>query len=274
MQCNVVWSVWNAGKPCIVGVMAQAPQDAPPHSSLSAGLPDWLNQVEAGTLLGMFDYLPDTVAFVKDTEGRYVYVNRTLAQRLKISRARLLGAGAEEVFPAELGASFAAQDRAVLGGKPLTEHLELHLYPGGHTGWCLTTKRTLRVAAGVVGLLGVSRDVTVHPAAAPGLSAALLHLTEHHTRPLPMSDLASQAGLSLSGFERQVQRVYGVTPSQLLTRARLDSASRLLRSTDWPVARVAVECGYFDHSAFTRAFRSAVGLTPTQFRRMRWQTLL
>ena len=247
--------------------MSASPEDAP-----SGGLPDWLNRVEAGSLLGMFDHLPDTVAFVKDTAGRYVYVNRTLAQRLKLSRAQLLGSGAEEVFPAELGANFAAQDRAVLAGRPLTEHLELHLYPGGHTGWCLTTKRTLRVGEGVVGVLGVSRDVTVHPAAAPGLAAALLHLNEHHTRPLPMSDLAARAGLSLSAFERQVQRVYGVTPSQLLTRARLDSASRLLRGSDWPVARVAVECGYFDHSAFTRAFRSAVGLTPTQFRRMKWQT--
>ena len=243
-----------------------------PEDATGSGPPAWLNQVEAGALLGMFDYLPDTVAFVKDTAGRYVYVNRTLAQRLKLSRAQLLGAGAEEVFPAELGASFAAQDRAVLAGKPLTEHLELHLYPGGHTGWCLTTKRTLRVDTRVVGVLGVSRDVTVHPAAAPGLAAALLHLNEHHTRPRPMGDLAARAGLSLSAFERQVGRVYGVTPSQLLTRARLDSASRLLRGTDWPVARVAVECGYFDHSAFTRAFRSAVGLTPTQFRRMKWQT--
>jgi AraC-like DNA-binding protein len=246
----------------------------PPEDVQAAAVPAWLNGVGADALLGLFDYLPDTVAFVKDTAGRYVYVNRTLSQRLRLSRAQLFGTGAEEVFPSALGASFAAQDRAVLAGKPLTEHLELHLYPGGQTGWCLTTKRTLRVGSEVVGVLGVSRDVTVHPAAAPGLAAALLHLSEHHTRPLPMGDLAARAGLSLSGFERQVHRVYGVTPSQLLTRARLDSASRLLRTTDWPVARVAVECGYFDHSAFTRAFRSAVGLTPTQFRRMKWQTLV
>ena len=102
------------------------------------------------------------------------------------------------------------------------------------------------------------------------VTAALLHLEEAHTTPLPMTELAERAGLSLSSFERQVRRVYGVTPSQLLTRARLGTASRLLRQTDWPVARVAVECGYFDHSAFTRAFRSAVGLTPAQFRRLAW----
>ncbi len=233
-------------------------------------LPEWLNEVGADTLLGMFEYLPDTVAFVKDTAGRYVYVNRTLSQRLKLSRAQLVGQGTGEVFPAELGASYAAQDRAVLAGRPLTEHLELHLYPGGQTGWCLTTKRALHAAGRVVGVLGVSRDVTVHPAAAPGLAAALLHLEEAHTTPLPMTELAERAGLSLSSFERQVRRVYGVTPSQLLTRARLGTASRLLRQTDWPVARVAVECGYFDHSAFTRAFRSAVGLTPAQFRRLAW----
>ncbi len=232
-----------------------------------ARLPAWLAQVGPAALLGPFEYLPDTVAFVKDADGLYVWVNRTLCQRLRLSREALLGQSAGKVFPAALGARYAAQDQAVLSGRDLTEHLELHLYPGGQTGWCLTTKRALHEPGGAaLGVIGVSRDVQVHPAAAPGLAAALAHLAEHHARALPMSELALVAGLSLSAFERQVRRVYGVTPSQLLTRARLDTAARLLRETTLPVARVAAECGYFDHSAFTRVFHSVVGLTPVQFR--------
>ena len=32
------------------------------------------------------------------------------------------------------------------------------------------------------------------------------------------------------------------------------------------VADIAYECGFSDHSAFTRAFRAATGVTPTEFR--------
>jgi AraC-like DNA-binding protein len=57
-----------------------------------------------------------------------------------------------------------------------------------------------------------------------------------------------------------------LTPSQLIAQTRLAAASRLLRETSKPVADIAHACGFYDHSAFTRAFRSATGLTPTQFR--------
>jgi AraC-like DNA-binding protein len=32
------------------------------------------------------------------------------------------------------------------------------------------------------------------------------------------------------------------------------------------VAEIALECGFYDHSAFTRAFRAVTSVTPTQFR--------
>jgi AraC-like DNA-binding protein len=40
----------------------------------------------------------------------------------------------------------------------------------------------------------------------------------------------------------------------------------LLRGTDRSVAEIAMDCGFYDHSAFTRAFRSATDLTPSQYR--------
>ncbi len=43
-------------------------------------------------------------------------------------------------------------------------------------------------------------------------------------------------------------------------------AARLLAETDHPIAEIAHSCGFYDHSALTRAFRSATCLTPTQFR--------
>ncbi len=44
------------------------------------------------------------------------------------------------------------------------------------------------------------------------------------------------------------------------------AASQMLAETDQAVADVALASGFYDHSAFTRVFRSATGETPTRFR--------
>lgn len=225
-------------------------------------------------LLEVLNYLPDTVVFVKDIQTRYVYGNQTLLGRLGLSTpGDLKGRTASDLFPAQLGESYTKQDVGVLGGKPMTEHLELHLYPSGQVGWCLTTKRTLHDESGAIcGLVGLSRDLKVSPGHLDELGEVMSYLQENYAQTLTVQALAQRAQMSLSTFERQVRRVYGVTPTQLLIRTRIEAATRLLRETDWPITRVALECGYFDHSAFTRVFRATVGLSPKAFRSFEQKT--
>lgn len=52
-----------------------------------------------------------------------------------------------------------------------------------------------------------------------------------------------------------------------LERARRDLADRRLRET--PVHRIAARWGFRDHSAFTRAFRTAYGVPPREYRETR-----
>ncbi|GGL08275.1 AraC family transcriptional regulator [Deinococcus radiotolerans] len=233
-------------------------------------LPDAFSSPGLLALLDLLHFLPDTVAFIKDDQGRYVYGNDTLLRRLHLrSPEALTGRQASDLFPAALGDRYTQQDLKVLAGKPLTEHLERHLYTGGRSGWCLTTKRAVHDPGGAtLGLIGISRDLAMSPGSGTALADAVAHIQEHYARPLSIADLAARNQMSLVTFERQIKRVYGVTPSQLLMRARVEAATRLLQTTAWPVARVAVECGYFDHSAFSRVFKAAVGVTPRQFREL------
>ncbi|MDV6373717.1 AraC family transcriptional regulator [Deinococcus arenicola] len=227
-------------------------------------LPESVRQLGLDALLDVLGYLPDTVAFVKDAQGRYLYANRTLLERL--GRTSVIGLQAREVFPASLGAAYTQQDAAVLAGENLTEHLELHLYPGGRAGWCLTTKRRLGEADSPAGLLGLSRDLHLPRQQHSGLAAATARIETEYAAPLTVPELARSARLSVTTFERQIRRVYGLTPTQLLTRTRIEAATRLLAGTHLSVAQIAVDCGYFDHSAFARAFKGAVGLTPSGYR--------
>lgn len=232
-------------------------------------LPEAVQRLGLDALLEVLNYLPDTVAFVKDAQGRYLYANRTLLERL--GRSSVAGLQASEVFPPTLGAAYSRQDAAVLAGKNLTEHLELHLYSGGAAGWCLTTKRRLGQGVAPAGLLGLSRDLHLprqqnSATNTTGLAAATARIEAEYAAPPTVLELARSARLSVTTFERQIRRVYGLTPTQLLTRTRIEAATRLLSQTELSVAQIAVDCGYFDHSAFARAFKGAVGLTPSGFR--------
>ena len=48
--------------------------------------------------------------------------------------------------------------------------------------------------------------------------------------------------------------------------ARLAAAAQFLTDTDRAVADIALACGFYDHSAFTRAFRRWHGMTPHDWR--------
>lgn len=220
----------------------------------------------------LFDRLPDVVFFAKDREGRYVRANETLVVRCgKRHKREILGRTAEEVFPRGLGAAYTAQDREVLRtGAPIEDKLELHLYPGGREGWCLTFKVPLRGPGGATtGLVGISRDLhrpdESHPEYAR-LARAVEAIHARFGEPVRLAALAGRVGLSMDRFERLVKQVFHVTPRQLLVKTRVDAASRLLRETRMTVAGIAQSCGYADHSAFTRQFRATVGLTPRAFR--------
>jgi len=227
---------------------------------------------EAGFLLELLDRVPEVVVFVKDAAGRYAAVNETLVQRLGLGHRReALGRTAAELFPAPLGERFLAQDLAVLrSGAPITDLLELHLYPGRGEGWCLTSKVCLRDPDGsVIGLAGISRDVHEPgegEASMAGLAKALGELQARYDRPLRIERLAALAGLSPWRFSQRIRRLFGLTPAQLLRKTRLDAACALLREGDRPVSEIALACGYADQSAFTRQFKAVVGLSPVRYR--------
>ena len=141
---------------------------------------------------------------------------------------------------------------------------------GCRSGWCLTTKLPVRNRDGkIIGVVGVSRDLR-----APGdrdiiparLAATLEYLETHYEDPVSPSLLARHAGLPPVRFARLIKRIFRLTPHQLITQTRLAAASHLLRETDRSLADIALDCGFYDHSAFTRAFRSATNLTPSQYR--------
>lgn len=228
----------------------------------------------ARPLLGeeLFDAISDTVFFVKDRLGCYVAVNHTLVKRSgRQQKSDIIGRTATEVFPGALGERIAAQDRAVVrDGKSIRGELELHLYPGGKEGWCLTWKEPVAGQDGkILGLTGISRDLQPLANTDPRMEAVshvLDHIRAHLDTPLRLPDLALEAGLSVYQLDQSIRGLFGLSAGQYITRVRIESACSQLRQTDNPVGHIALDCGYGDQAAFTRQFRKSVGLTPRSYR--------
>lgn len=221
----------------------------------------------------LFDGVPDIVFFVKDARGRYMAVNDTLAVRCGLpGKESALGRTAEELFPPPLGKAFALQDLEVLNrGRPIRDRLELHLYPGGRSGWCLTFKEPVRGRAGkVVGICGISRDLQ-----SPGeqgedfaaLSDVIDHIHRHYDEALRLPALAKMAGLSIYQFDQRIRSLFHLTAGQYMVKIRIDAACQCLSGTDEAIAQIALSCGYSDQSAFSRQFKQAVGISPMAYRK-------
>ena len=101
----------------------------------------------------------------------------------------------------------------------------------------------------------------------PAELATVLEMFENNlAEPVTPAILARRARLTPAKFARLMRRFFDLTPSQFITQTRLAAATRLLRESHRSVADTALECGFYDHSAFSRAFHAAMGVTPTRYR--------
>jgi AraC-like DNA-binding protein len=228
--------------------------------------------VDARLLEQLFDQTPDIAFFIKDAAGRYKVVNHSLVERNGLKEKReLMDRRPSDLVPGDLGRIPTDQDAEILRtGRPLINHLELHWRAPNRPVWCLTTKLVMHDSAGhVSGLIGISRDLSQPVSAAEipaGVAKAMDHLAKHYDEVISTAQLSKRSGLSAPRFARVVKRIFGITPSQLITKTRIAAAADLLRDTDQSIADIALACGFCDHSAFTRAYHSATGQTPREFR--------
>lgn len=235
-------------------------------------IPPIVSPVDVGLLERLFDRSPDVAFFVKDVAGRYVAVNDSLVERHGLkNKTQVIGKCPRDICPGDFGRIPTEQDEKVLRtGRPLIDHLEMQWHRPNEPIWCLTTKLPIQDSGGVVtGIIGFSRDIRVPVESREipkDFARALDEFEQSLSSEVTPAWLARRSKLSSQRLARLVKRLFGLTPSQFITKSRIAAASRMLRETEQSVAEIAYACGFCDHSAFTRAFRSATGMTPSEFR--------
>ena len=92
-------------------------------------------------------------------------------------------------------------------------------------------------------------------------------LREVHDQPVSIRYVAREAAMSPFHFIRQFTAVFGETPHQFRTRARVDRARKLLALSDYSVTDVCMEIGFSSLGSFSALFAERFGEPPSRYRR-------
>lgn len=79
--------------------------------------------------------------------------------------------------------------------------------------------------------------------------------------------LAHEMSVSRSYFQHLYKQYFGINVMSDVIASRIEHSKYLLINTDFPIRRIAEQCGYRTELHFMRQFKNAVGMTPSQYRR-------
>jgi AraC family transcriptional regulator len=115
-------------------------------------------------------------------------------------------------------------------------------------------------------LAGAGPSEVVAPAAAARLAERAKALLAPSGRPLDLTSLARQLAVSPAYLSDAFRRAEGLPLIRYQLRLRLVRALAVLPHVD-DLTALALELGFSSHSHFTTAFRTTMGMTPSQYRR-------
>ncbi|MFZ2279261.1 MAG: helix-turn-helix domain-containing protein [Prosthecobacter sp.] len=219
----------------------------------------------------IFEHMPGVFFFMKDDQGRHMAANSATYERFGIKNEReLVGAMDEKFFPPEVAKAYREDDQKVIrSGKPLINRLEVWYDEQHNLNWFLCTKLPVLDRRGkVIGVMGITRrdEDRMRQHDVREVTAAIQYARAHCHEVVTAAELARAAGVSERHLHRKLRAALGLSPYELLLRARVQSAAEALAKTSTPIIQIALDHGFCDQSAFTQQFRKRTGMTPKEFR--------
>jgi len=96
------------------------------------------------------------------------------------------------------------------------------------------------------------------------IAKAIALINDNFDQQLRVENIASELGMSISGFHYHFKEVTAMSPLQYQKRLRLQEARRLLLVGGLNTTDIAFRVGYNDSSHFSREYKGLFGLPPKQ----------
>lgn len=229
-----------------------------------------LTRVGVNALIEMFDLVPETLFWIKDLDGNFLHVNQKFVDHTGRSMKSLIGKNDLTISPPHLAEQYMLDDKKVMQGELVTDRLEMNHLTNGEFGWFSTSKRPLKDPQGnLVGTYGFTHFLDQSSKALSHIEPIKVpvdYIRKNYAQTISIEELAGLSCLSVSALERRFKKYLGKTPNQFLNKIRLENARRLLIETNAPILEVAYQCGFTEHSYFSKQFKAQFGLMPSALR--------
>ena len=96
--------------------------------------------------------------------------------------------------------------------------------------------------------------------------AVKTHIHKFYSKPLSVRALCETFGCSRTTLMNTFKSRYGITIGDYITEYRLNMAKTMLNSSNESIKAIATDCGFRDQNYFTKVFRNAFNVTPTEYR--------
>lgn len=243
------------------------------HSSRALQESFFKEVIDLRQILDPLERIPGAMFMIKNLESRYIYMSRVLREAIHLPATfDVVGRTDFDLFPKIIAQTFRQNDQQVFKhGKPLINEIHATGFFDHPTQWCYSSKFPLRNGHGkVVGLITINEmynDVMGADAELNRLLPAIDHITRHYADSITVGDLARCCGFSESHFARLFRHRMNMTVYAFVEQVRMSHAIDAIRRSNTPVAQIAVECGFYDPSAFVKRFKRFTGTTPLRHRR-------
>jgi len=199
----------------------------------------------------LMDQLPDAV-FFKDVRGRFIRINRVLADWYGLKDPALaVGKSDADFYPEGYARATREAEQVILKtGTPILDQEEKIVGPDGKARWVSTTKVALRDPEGaIVGTFGVSRDIRgVKRAEEKTRDSEALYQSLIET--LPQCIFRKDVEGRYVYVNQQLCDLFGLTPKEFLGKTDFDVSPKALaakyrRDDQWVITHqklfVAIE---------------------------------
>ena len=92
------------------------------------------------------------------------------------------------------------------------------------------------------------------------------YIKENYKRDLSAGDVAGILGYSDVYFSKIFKQLFDDTFINYLTNLRIEKAKVLLKDVSFNIKEVGASVGYTDSNYFTKVFKRAVGMSPSEYR--------
>jgi len=92
---------------------------------------------------------------------------------------------------------------------------------------------------------------------------------EEFVDPPSLAEVAARVGVHPSHLARTFQKHFGQSVGEFVRRVRVERAQSYLTSTDLRLGEISLSLGFSDQSHFNRCFKTQIGMTPREYRRLR-----